>query len=67
MYRLLKLAVTQFKTSWDISENITITKAKLGSVGYELPDTIDLCQKALVNIACQLKATIQEEVEHKNL
>ena len=40
IHRLMKLAVTQFKTSKDMSESITRTKAKLGNAGYELPSSI---------------------------
>ena len=67
VYRLLKLAVTQYKTSHDMSENIARTKAKIGDAGYELPESAEQCQRALVKVTRQLKATIQEEVETSNL
>ena len=67
IYCLLKLAVTQLKTGQSMTDNISRTKAKLGNIGYTLPETADLCQKALVKVTRQLKATIQEELETKNL
>ena len=67
VHRLLKLAVTQFKTTRDMSDNISKTAAKLGHVGYQLPETGKLCQQALVRVTRQLKAFIQEELEKQNL
>ena len=59
VYRILKLAVTQFKTARDMSDNIAKTSSKLGGTGYIIPETADLCQQALVKVTRQLKATIQ--------
>ena len=67
IHRLLKLAVTQFKTTRDMSENISRTKAKLGNMGYPLPDTVELCKTMLVKVTRQLKAAIQEELDTKHL
>ena len=67
VHRLLKLAVTQFKTSCDLSETIARIKAKLWHAGYELPNTLEMCTLALLNCTRQLKAAIQEELETRNL
>ena len=64
---LLKLAVTQHKTSRDMTENIAQTKAKLGDVGYTLPSTQTECVVALTRATRQLKAAISEEVQSKHL
>ena len=56
--RLLKLAVTQHKTSHDMEVNISRTKAKLGNAGYRLPDTKESCIIALEKATRQLKAAI---------
>ena len=67
IHRLLKLAVTQFKTGRNMSEHLERTKAKIGNVGYHLPQTAALCQQALVKVTRQLKATIQDKLDSKNL
>ena len=64
---LLKLAATQWKTSKDMMESISRTKAKLGDAGYELPTTQETCIKALLSCTRQLKAAIQEELETQHL
>ena len=50
-----------------MSGNIKRTKAKLGDIGFELLDTVELCQRTLVRVTRQLKAAIQEEMETKQL
>ena len=50
-----------------MEDNIAQTKAKIGNMGYKLPETAALCQQALVKVTRQLKATLQEELETKNL
>ena len=67
IHRLMKLAVTQFKTSKDMSKSITQTKAKLGDASYELPSSLEQCTKALLSCTRQLKAAIQDKMETKNL
>ena len=64
---LLRLAVTQFKTSRDLSATILRIKAKLGNAGYDLPKTPELCMQAYLKCTRQLKAAIQEELNTKNL
>ena len=60
--RLLKLAVTQHKTSRDMEVNITQAKAKLGNAGYQLPETQELCTLALARTTRPLKAALWEEL-----
>ena len=67
IHRLLKLAVTQFKTARDMSESIAWTKARLGDAGYELPTMAELCAKALISCSRQLKAALQEEIATQHL
>ena len=67
VHRLLKLAVTQFKTSKNMSDSIARTKAKLGDAGYELPGTLELCTQVLHRCTRQLKAAIREELATNNL
>ena len=50
-----------------MSNNIACTKAKLGNVGYILPEEVDLYQQALVQVTRQLKAAIQGEIKTQNL
>ena len=64
---LLRLVVTEMKTSHNMSENIARTSSKLGDAGYALPDTLESCQKALVQATRQLKASLQDKIETKNL
>ena len=65
--RLMKLTVTQMKTSQDMSESISQTKAKLGYAGFSLPESLESCQKALAQATRQLKAALQDELDTKNL
>ena len=67
MHRLLKLAVTQYKTSRDMTDNIARTKAKLGTIDYNLPDNAEPCQRELVKVTQQLKAAIQDKIDTKRL
>jgi hypothetical protein len=46
--RLLKLAISQFKGSYDLSEPIQQTQVLLGDVTYTIPNTLHECQLALV-------------------
>ena len=64
---LLKLAVTQHKTSRDMGENIARIKAKLGDAGYRMPETKEHCILALTKATRQLKAAIAEETTSKHL
>ena len=63
----MKLVVTQFKTSKDMSESITRTKVKLGNACYELPSSLEQCTKALLSCTRQLKAAIWDKMETKDI
>ena len=67
IHRLLKLAVAQLKTKHDMTKLIARTKARLGNAGYELPDTVDQCIKALQKCTRQLKAALHDKLETRNL
>ena len=67
IHQLLKLAVTQFRTSKDMTESIARTKAKLGDAGYQLPNSLTHCTQALASCTRQLKAAIRDETETHNL
>ena len=55
------------KTSQNLSDSISRTKAKLGDAGYSLPETLESCQRALAKATRQLKAALQDEIDTKNL
>ena len=50
-----------------MTTSIARTKAKLGNAGYHLPQTAELCKKALLMCTRQMKAAIQGELETHNL
>ena len=50
IHHLLKLAMAQFKSGRNMSDHMEWTKAKIGNIGYKLPNNAILCQQALVKV-----------------
>ena len=50
-----------------MEKHISNTKAKLGNAEYIVPETKELCIKALAQATRQLKSAIREELESKYL
>ena len=65
--RFLKLELTQYKTGLDLSEQLRVTRAKLGNVGYSLPTSKSECEQMLQQCTRKLRTAISDETATKNL
>jgi hypothetical protein len=65
--RLLKLAISQFRGSYDLSEPIRQMQITLGDDTYNIPGMLQGCQLALVRATADLQAVIQEEEKSRQL
>jgi hypothetical protein len=59
--RLMKLTVSSYSSQYNLDETIAEARAKLGSIGVTIPDTLPECRKALQQYEKEFKATIREE------
>jgi hypothetical protein len=65
--RLLRLAVTQFRTEYDLSDALEETQKKLGSIEFKLvPSNLQECQGALTHHERSFKALVRLEEQTKN-
>ncbi|CAB9510765.1 expressed unknown protein [Seminavis robusta] len=67
IHTILKLAVSQFNSQYDLENNIETYRSQLGSIGFTLPATKRECQKKLKQIDKQFKAAVKEEIRTKKL
>jgi Sec-independent protein translocase protein TatA len=63
--RLMKLTVSSYFPQYNLEDTIAETRAKLGSIGVTIPNTLEECRRALNQYKKEFQATIREETKSK--